>query len=617
MATGVVFGQPSTFINLPGAYTKVDADALTIAQSFAPNVILLAGAAKGGKPLELKYFNDPNSARETFGANSQIGKAVEFAFRGGVRGGASLIIGVRVDQSQQASGILDDANDSGTTLAVTHKDWGAYGNTYSLSFREGSNVGTMAVVTGETLNGGEYYRKIDNYLNFLDLLDEVERQTPLDVEITQGGIKASAALTLTSTDPTNLVSGDGTYPTVAITIDDEVVSYATTSEDTLQDVGDFLAQLINDCQISDRVVATSAYDTGTDTSTITIEALVPGTRANGLKVEIAATPTSDPIDVSGSGSLVGGVDPTPPSQVTEVDLDGGLNSTPMLQDWLNLLEKVRYVPLRYLVPVGTDDIGVQAAFADHCTELSNTQNKRERVCILGHRLGMAVDGADGIRDRAEFFNNFRVVFASPGYKTSDPATGRPTLFPSHTATVATVAGVLAAEGNGVSDPITHTFLRNIIEMETEYEEGSIEVGNLIESGVCLVTKEPAMVRPSRGYRITRGINTYRGNEASLASISVINQSDFIAQSIRAMQEALFIGKPILPKTLELLREKVNKLLIEKTEDEYIYGFDSSFTKVSINPSLQEAVDVEYKIYPAPALEFILNTQLLFPIPTED
>lgn len=613
MATGVVFGQPSTFINLPGAYTKVDASALEISPDFAINVILIAGAAKAGEPLKLYRFNDSTGAREVFGANSPVGRAIELAFRGGVKGGASVVIGVRVDTAAKASGIIDDAGASGTRLRVTHEDWGAYGNQFTLNFREGSDVGTMAVVEGITVNGQEYYRKIDNEIDFPTLLDKIAQQTPLSVEVELGGTKPSSTITIQATDPVNLESADGTYPTISVTIQEEVISYAVTEEDTLEDVGVFLSQFINDSEISDQVVASPRYEG--DTAYIDLSAVEAGDRFNGVAIEVASTPLSDPINVSTTGDLSGGVDPLPPSQSSQVQLSGGLNSTPILQNWLDLLEKVRYVPLRYLVPVGTDDIGVQAAFADHCTEMSNTFNKRERVCLLGHDLGMPVEGENGLRDRAEFFNNFRAIFVSPGYKTADPATGQPKMLPAHTATVATIAGALAAEGNGVSDPITHTFLRQIIELETEYEEGSIEVSNLIESGVCLLAREPALVRPSRGYRIVRGINTYRGSEASLASISVVNQSDFIAQSIRAMQEALFIGKPILPQTLNLIKEKVNKLLTEKTEDEFIYGFDSSYTKVTINNSLQEAVDVEYKIYPAPALEFILNTQLLFPIPT--
>ena len=611
MATGVVFGQPSTFINLPGAYTKVDASALEISPDFARNTIVIFGAAKAGEPLKLYRFNDPNSAKEIFGANSSLGRAIEFAFRGGVKGGAAVVIGCRVDTAAKASGQILDSGNSGTDLMVTHDDWGSYGNQYSLRFQDGTDVGTMAVIEGKTVNGQEFYRKIDNEIDFPSLLKKINQQTPLSVVVENGGHKASVGLTLNANDPLDLQSADETYPTVSITIRDEVISYAVSSEDTLDDVGGFLAQFINDSESSDEVVA--SYDE--PTSTITITAIEAGDRLNGTPVEIAVTPVSDPINVFGSSPLSGGVDPLPPNRANQVTLSGGLNSTPILQNWLDALDVVRYTPLRYLVPVGTDDIGVQAAFADHCTEMSNTFNRRERVCILGHDLGKPVEGDDGIRDHAEFFNNFRTIFASPGYKTADPATGQPKLFPSHTATVATIAGVLAAEGNGVSDPITHTFLRQIIELETEYEEGSIEVTNLIESGVTLLTREPALVRPSRGYRITRGINTYRGNEASLASISVVNQSDFIAQSVRAMQETLFIGKPFLPQTLSLIKEKVNKLLREKAEAGFIYGFDAAYTNVKINPNLQEAVDVEYKIYPAPALEFILNTQLLFPIPT--
>ena len=93
---------------------------------------------------------------------------------------------------------------------------------------------------------------------------------------------------------------------------------------------------------------------------------------------------------------------------------------------------------------------------------------------------------------------------------------------------------------------------------------------------------------------------------------MVNQSDFVAADIRDMEETLFIGQAIFPETLEQVKVAVNSKLAQRTREKIIYGYDPSFTQVTINPDNPQALDVAYKMAPAPALEFILNTQILVP-----
>jgi hypothetical protein len=878
MATGVSFGRPVSVLFQPGSYTQVDASALELAAAFSRNTVCVMGAALGGEPQKIYEFNNAFAAQQVFGVGTPLGDAIALAFRGGVNGGAPVVLGVRVDSCGQASGVLNAPN--GTGLKGTFKDFGGYGNTYSVSFLPGSTVGTQALIEGTFLNGDPYSQRIDNVSSFSELVRRIGAESPVEMEVTAGGTKASQVITLATSqsdgraqldaenddtvtteaylyqfpqalyqdslesfaaafnatigwgatvssntvtatgagladgtpvyvrgdatgnlDPdtiywvvsaagddfsvsateggsaialsgtftnaraqlalgettissalpalfegtytasdvrdtytqavtgvvitrtayasdlyrftlqgvatwghTNkqgligsiftIASGDyaGTYQIVheewdgtgldqirvckritsgqidegaytgdlafwpvalfarvqpatqaletqlpangiltrggqyiTITLEDPAntqgaiaVYYPTQPGDTIEGVGAKLVSLISESVAwQGLAVASATYNAGTFTSTVTVQAKAPGLVGNSYKLGALVNVNTTLLVAAGGQTLVGGVDPQPPKDALgnitgAVILSGGFDSVPVLQDWVDGLELVKYRPLRYLVPAGTDNAGVHAAFADHVRFMSSTPQRRERMCILGHGLGWT---EEEIKERAESFNSERVVFCSPGVQMPDLGQGTPRMYAAHWATAALVAGMLAAEGNGVSDPITHTFLTAVTALEIDYKPGSLELDNMIKSGVLTLEKEPALVRESRGYRVTRAITTQRSSNA-FESISVLNQSDFIAQAIRDMEETLFIGKQLTAITMDLVRNQINLVLQRYVGEQIIYGFDPGRTQVTLNPEQRNALDASYVIYPAPALEFILNSQLLFPIPTE-
>jgi hypothetical protein len=406
----------------------------------------------------------------------------------------------------------------------------------------------------------------------------------------------------------------GQYLTISLTVPDRpdgplTVYYATQPGDTIATVAQALVREINESsEWQQYAIAASTYNAGTYTATITLQAYQPGLVANGWKTNILVNVQNTLLVAAGGTEMTGGIDPLPPNG--SLLLSGGFDSVPTLQRWIEALNSVKYTPLRYLVPAGATDAGVQAAFADHCRLMSTTAQRRERICILGHGLGWT---QEQIRARAETFNSERVVFVSPGLRMADFVTGAQRTYSSAYAAAPLIAGMLAAEGNGVSDPITHTFFTNLTDVEIAYQPGSLELDQAIISGVLTIERDPTLVRESRGFRVTRGITTARSS-AVFEQISIINQSDYVAQVIRDMEDTLFIGRALEPSTLSLIRESINLTLDRLSGNGIIYGFDPSFTVVSLNKTNRSAVDATFKIYPAPALDFILNSALLFPVP---
>lgn len=426
-----------------------------------------------------------------------------------------------------------------------------------------------------------------------------------------------ATTALESQLPANgLLAMGGQY--ITLIVGEKAYYYTTEQGDTIDLVTEALAELVN-ADAESETIASSAYNAGTYTGTLTITAEKPGTVPNGYKVQILVNVQTQLLVAANGSTLQGGSDPLPPRNAQGTTsgaliLTNGFDSAPTYQRWLDGLDAIKYLPVRWIVPV-SEDLGVQIATADHVTLASSTPKRRERMCVVGHPLGLT---RQEVRDRAEVFQSERVVFVSPGFTSTDSVTGFAKRY-SSVYMAAIVAGCLAAEGNGISDPITHTYLRNIIALEFTYQPGSVELDEMIQSGVLTIERDAALTRNSRGYRVTRAITTWRltVNSAfksnAFESISIINQSDFIAAAIREMQETLFIGTGIFPETLEAVRLAVNSELLRRTRERVIYGYDPKFTQVTLNRDSPNALDCTYKLFPVPALEFILNTQLLFPI----
>ena len=430
-----------------------------------------------------------------------------------------------------------------------------------------------------------------------------------------------ATAALESHLPANgILATGGQY--LSVVVGDKGTYYATQIGDNIESVADVIAKQIND-DPEFEAAATSTYNPTTYTATITLTAETPGIAANQLPVQFLVNAQDTLLVTSGGDRLSGGVDPLPPRNADGVisgtlTLSNGFDSVPTYQRWLEGLETIKYMPLRWIVPAGTDNIGVQIAIADHCTLMSSTPKRRERLGVLGHGAGWT---EDEIAARSSSFQSERVIFVSPSkdgaFDMPDQTTGLLRTYNGYYA-AAMVAGMLAAEGNGISDPITHTFLRNVI-LRRPYESGSVQLDRLIDAGVLTFERDPSIVRSSRGYRVTRAITTWRvtGQAAyktnAFESISVVNQSDFIAADIRDLEENLFVGQAIFPDTREQVREAVNQRLRRRTAEQIIYGYDPAFTQVTVNPDNPNALDVAYRIAPAPALEFVLNTQTLVPV----
>lgn len=240
MATAVVFNGDRLL--QPGAYSRVNAEGLQIANPGPYNVVCVMGRANGGEPMKAKLFSDPIAAINAFGPGTPLADAVRFAFQGSTKGGAKAVLAVRVDNCAKATGSLAAIN-GGPQIDGEFKDWGAYGNTYSVSFDQGTSDGLRAIVQGKRLGGGDYRANLDNIPDFTTLIRRINAETPVNLTIASGGTKASQTVSLSTSQidgRATITSAQGTvltsqaqmthYPAAVLTSNESMVaSFAGTS----------------------------------------------------------------------------------------------------------------------------------------------------------------------------------------------------------------------------------------------------------------------------------------------------------------------------------------------------------------------------------------------------
>jgi hypothetical protein len=153
MATAIFFGGRR--INIPGAYSEIDASALASLAPGAVGIVALIGTAEGGKPLTIESeFSDattPERAQRRY-RSGDLRVASDMAFSPStdpaVPGGAQRLVNVKVNPATQSAATLPDDNaaDSADLLA---KDWGQFTEQYNIEVEAGTLSGKLYTVVFE------------------------------------------------------------------------------------------------------------------------------------------------------------------------------------------------------------------------------------------------------------------------------------------------------------------------------------------------------------------------------------------------------------------------------------------------------------------------------------
>lgn len=228
----------------------------------------------------------------------------------------------------------------------------------------------------------------------------------------------------------------------------------------------------------------------------------------------------------------------------------------------------------------------------HCQVMSNMD--KERICILGHELGLYADKSNSIGDKndptsivgmAYGLNSDRAVFVSPG------TDGRSAAY-----TAAKVAGLLCKID--VAEPLTFKSISSTT-IETQYTRTELE--SLIQYGIC------AIENARSGRRVCRGITTIQDpssvTEDAFKEVSVKRIVDTCVDTVRSNLEAIYIGKKGVNGTEAAIKSTIQSLLTRLKENQTITGFGSiNVVRDTLRP---DAFRVEFQVAPTFPINFIM------------
>jgi hypothetical protein len=153
MATSIFFNGKR--INVPGAYSKVDASALASTSPSAVGIVALLGTAEGGKPLSVdEVDSDMTRGGQVLDhfRSGDLRVASQFAFEPStdeaIPGGAQRVVAVKVNPATQSTATLQD--DSPADAAdLTSTDYGLFTEQINITIADGTAQGKLITIAFE------------------------------------------------------------------------------------------------------------------------------------------------------------------------------------------------------------------------------------------------------------------------------------------------------------------------------------------------------------------------------------------------------------------------------------------------------------------------------------
>jgi hypothetical protein len=204
-----------------------------------------------------------------------------------------------------------------------------------------------------------------------------------------------------------------------------------------------------------------------------------------------------------------------------------------------------------IVAAGQDDSFGDELMA-HCEQASTDAIKRDRIAIVGSRLGATIDALQG-----HSLDSDRVIFVAPGLKTTDDASGQEVTLPGAYAAAA-IAGKLAGYAAHIS--LTNKPL-GIGGLERIFSASDL---------TQLVQNRVLALEARQGFRVVKGITT--ATNTAWAQITTRRIVDFAKFGVRSAANP-YIGLLNNARVRGALKTTINSFLAEMVDDEMLVSYD--------------------------------------------
>lgn len=252
------------------------------------------------------------------------------------------------------------------------------------------------------------------------------------------------------------------------------------------------------------------------------------------------------------------------------------------------LEVLSNEPAHIIVVAGQDDAALGALLTAHVNQASSDANKRERIGIIGSASGASVDTV-----LEHTLNSDRIVFAAPGVRVSDPASGGlATLSGGYSA--AAVAGLIA--GFPVHRSLTNKRLA-VSGLEETYT--SAELRRLVQARVLALEEK-------FGFRVVKGITTSTNTAwHQITTRRIVDKAKF---GVRSAANP-YIGLLNNSRVRVALQATIDSFLSEMVLAEELVSYDLNVTATRAD-EIRGIVRVTMTLRPVFSIDFIKVTMFL-------
>jgi hypothetical protein len=240
-----------------------------------------------------------------------------------------------------------------------------------------------------------------------------------------------------------------------------------------------------------------------------------------------------------------------------------------------------------IVAAGQDD-SFGAELDQHCQLASTDEIQRERIAVVGSRLGAKIDDLQG-----HTLDSDRVIFVAPGMQAIDAASGNTVTLPG-AYTAAAVAGMLGGFPAQVS--LTNKPLP-VNGLEQVFARADLEL--LVEARILAVQSK-------NGFKLVKGITTT--TDSAFSQITTRRIVDFAKFGVRSAADP-FIGLLNNDRVRAALRASINSFLANMVSSEMLvsYNLDVSATR---DQQIQGIAQVTMTLQPTFSIDYIVVTMFL-------
>lgn len=479
---------------VPGVYSR--SNNISSPSGVSSGNLVILGKSQGGKPQELLSFSNLSEARDVL-IKGELLDAIGYAFNGSANYIPQQVYAMRVNEATQATLTLK----KGVTdvLKLTSWDYGNHCNSLKIWLQNGTKENSKKLTI--------------SYKTDVSETDNIEKKS-ISIVYTGAGTNpttsiANGKLVLSAKDEETNVIDNFEY---------DLLSYEALSD---------LAMAINDTSVYVCSVLDAKDGKPKDLDSVSGVDITSNTNFYSTFAEIVDVLEKsvyiDKVEILSDNIM-------PDTSSVYQYFTGGKSGDYSLLQWISALSLLETEDVQIIATPSTDE-NVQSLIVSHCNNMSSTENKKERTCILGGNIGQSDETSLEI---ARGFNSKYASYVPDSAIVYNPVSGSKEEI-SGAMLGCMLAGIEAAMA--INEPLTNKPI-NVISFGKKRTLSNLT--ELIKGGLLVCNPNP---QNARELVCIRGLTTFQGNDDLIScERSMVREDIYMNREFRSKFTSV-IGKP--------------------------------------------------------------------------